>query len=190
MLLFNKFYSPLETTSTEQGKRLLIIRHAKSSWDISSLSDFERPLNDRGKKDATEMARRLLNKKISIDAFISSPAKRARKTATLFCEKSGRKESEITLVPELYHAPAELFFEVVKDFKDKDQTVAIFSHNPGITDFVNQLVKNVRLDNMPTCGVFAVNIPINHWADFAKAEKDLWFFDYPKNLEEQSQRSS
>ena len=61
------------------SKILLLVRHAKSSWDDASLSDFERPLNERGKKDAPEMAKKLNNKKIKIDAFVSSPAKRAGK---------------------------------------------------------------------------------------------------------------
>ena len=61
-------------------KTLYIIRHAKSSWGDFSLPDFERPLNERGKKDAPEMAKRLLDKKINIDAFVSSPAKRAKST--------------------------------------------------------------------------------------------------------------
>ena len=65
------------------GKTLLLIRHAKSSWDNFALTDFDRPLNDRGKNDAPEMAKRLIDKKINIDAFISSPAKRAKKTAKL-----------------------------------------------------------------------------------------------------------
>ena len=68
------------------SKTLLIIRHAKSSWDAAgTLTDFERPLNERGKKDAPEMAARLKKRNIKVDAFISSPAKRAKKTAELFC---------------------------------------------------------------------------------------------------------
>ena len=137
-----------------------MVRHAKSSWDIGHLNDFDRPLNERGKKDAPEMASRLVNKKIKIDAFVSSTANRARKTAGFFCDAYGKKDSDIILMQELYHAPAELIFQLVRGFKNEHQTVAVFSHNPGITDFVNQLVKNIRLDNMPTCGIFAVTAAI------------------------------
>ena len=72
------------TTSDGEVKTLLIIRHAKSSWDIGTLNDFDRSLNDRGKRDAPMMAKRLIDKTIMIDAFVSSPAKRAKKTAEWF----------------------------------------------------------------------------------------------------------
>ena len=66
-------------------KTLLIIRHAKSSCDITTLNDFDRALNERGKKDAPVMAQRLVDKHINIEAFVTSPAKRAKKTAEFFC---------------------------------------------------------------------------------------------------------
>lgn len=160
---------------------MLIIRHAKAET-VFTLNDFERPLNDRGKKDAPEMARRLLQKKIKIDAFVSSPAKRARKTALLFGEVFGRTEDDIIFISALYHAPGEIFYEVIEQFNDGFDTVAVFAHNPGITDFANRLTATVRIDNMPTCGVFAVNTDSNSWSDFAKAKKNFLFFDYPKNL--------
>jgi phosphohistidine phosphatase len=160
-------------------KTLLIIRHAKSDQRFFG-NDFERPLNERGKADAPVMAQRLLDKKITIDAFISSPAKRAKRTAELFCTTYGRLMDEIIFVTPLYHAPSEVFYEVIQHIDDNITTAAIFSHNPGITDFINSLT-NVRLDNMPTCGVFAIQVPISKWADVAKAEKKFLFFDYPKN---------
>ena len=161
-------------------KTLLIIRHAKAE-SAFTLNDFERPLNERGKKDAPAMAKRLLDKKIIIDAFISSPAKRAKKTAEFFCETLGGKEEEVILVSALYHAPPSVFYEVIKNTSDDFNTIAIFAHNPGISDFVNELTKAVQIDNMPTCAVFAVQIDIRQWKDFAKAKKDFLFFDYPKN---------
>ncbi len=160
-------------------KTLLIIRHAKAESSFT-LNDFERPLNERGKKDAPVMAQRLLDKKIVIDAFVSSPAKRAKKTAELFYE-TYKAQDDIILISALYHAPAEIFYALVKDLDDTLTTVAIFAHNPGITYFVNQLVA-VRIDNMPTCAVFAVTINCNSWKDFAKAKKEFLFFDYPKRI--------
>ena len=171
----------LPLVSGDGGKTLLLIRHAKSSWDISSLNDFERPLNERGKKDAPAMAKRLIHKKINVDAFVSSPAKRAKKTAELFCQEYGKKDEEIIFITKLYHASPDIFFEVVSELDNHLNTVAIFSHNMGITEFVNLLVKDVRIDNMPTCAVFAVKINIKKWVDFKNAKKDFLFFDYPKN---------
>jgi phosphohistidine phosphatase len=159
-------------------KTLLIIRHAKSDQRFFG-NDFERPLNERGRTDAPEMAKRLLDKKINIDAFISSPAKRAKKTAELFCTAFSRLTDEIIFVTSLYHAPSEIFYEAIQHFDDNINSAAIFSHNPGITDFVNSLT-NARIDNMPTCGIFAVKVPIAKWSDFTSAEREFLFFDYPK----------
>lgn len=159
-------------------KTLLIIRHAKAESSFT-LNDFERPLNERGKKDAPVMAARVKEKNITIDAFISSPAKRAKKTAALFCETLQQNQDNIIFISALYHAPAEIFFDVIKEVDDKFDTIAVFAHNPGITYFVNQLA-GVRIDNVPTCAVFAVSINCNSWKDFAKAKKEFLFFDYPK----------
>jgi phosphohistidine phosphatase len=128
------------------------------------------------------MAKRLLDKKITIDAFISSPAKRAKKTAAFFCETFGGKEDDVILISALYHAPPSVFYDVIKNTSDDFNTIAIFAHNPGITYFVNELTTAVQVDNMPTCAVFAVQMDIRQWKDFAKAKKELLFFDYPKNI--------
>ncbi len=161
-------------------KTLLVVRHAKSSWDSPGMADFDRPLNGRGKKDAPEMARRLLRLKINIDVFVSSPANRAKSTASYFITEYGRKEKEIVLVPALYHALTETFYQTVAGIDNQFSSAALFSHNPGITDFVNTLTQ-VNIDNMPTCGVFAVTIKMDHWSEFARAPKELLLFDYPKS---------
>ncbi len=162
-------------------KTLLIIRHAKAETAFT-LNDFERPLNERGKTDAPVMAKRLLQKKIGIDAFVSSPAKRAKKTAALFCTSYGISEEGIIYVSALYHAPAGIFYEVISHLDDPFNTVAIFGHNPGITQFVNELVPAIKLVNMPTCAVFAVQADTDKWLAFNKSEKEFLFFDYPKKV--------
>ena len=162
-------------------KTLLLIRHAKSSWDNAILRDKDRPLNERGRRDAPEMAARLVKTGIPIDRFVSSPAKRARKTAELFIREYGRKEEEILFIPELYHADVQTFYEVISALDDAYDHVAIFSHNPGLTAFINSLAV-VQLDNMPTCGVFAVGCAAPSWTGFASAVKEFLFFDTPKSL--------
>jgi phosphohistidine phosphatase len=162
-------------------KTLLIIRHAKSDQSFFG-NDFERPLNERGKKDAPVIAKRLLDRNIAIDAFVASPAKRAKKTAELFCETYKKKEENIIFISALYHAPADVFYEVIKQLDDIFNTVAIFAHNPGISYFVNGLVADLRIDNMPTCAVFAIQSDISSWKEFRKAKKEFLFFDYPKNI--------
>ena len=160
-------------------KTLLVIRHAKSSWDVATINDFERSLNERGKRDVPVMAQRLLDKKIAIDAFVSSPAKRAKKTAELFCNAYNKNKEDIILISTLYHSTPEIFFDVVEMLDENYKTVAIFSHNPGITEFVNELADDVIINNMPTCSIFAIQINITKWKDFSKAKKELLFFDYP-----------
>ncbi len=160
-------------------KQLLLVRHAKSSWDDFSIKDFDRQLNERGKKDAPMMAKRLLKKDIDIDAFISSPAKRARKTAEAFAKEYDEKKADVIFVDELYLASPSVFTDVIKKVDDRYKTIAVFSHNEGITQFANTLT-DTRTDNIPTSGVFAVKIKTKHWKEFEEAEKEFWFFDYPK----------
>ena len=163
-------------------KRLLIIRHAKSSWDATALNDYERSLNERGKNDAPVMAQRLLDNKINIDAFVSSPAKRAKKTAELFCTTFNKNIEDIIFVAALYHPSAETIFSVIEQLDDKFSTVAIFSHNEGITEFANKLAENFVVNNMPTCSVCAVEIKIDKWKDFTKSKRELLFFFSPERL--------
>jgi phosphohistidine phosphatase len=160
-------------------KSVIIIRHAKSSWDNIGESDFDRPLNDRGKEDAPRMAKRLLEREVSIDAFISSSAKRARKTAALFIKEFNGNKEDILLVPELYLAGPDAFFDAIAKAPASANTIALFGHNPGITEFANDLT-DVRIDDMPTCAIFAVKADIKEWAEFKDAPKQYWFFDYPK----------
>ena len=161
-------------------KKLLLIRHAKSSWNDITQKDFDRPLNDRGHKDAPLMAKRLLKQDISIDSFVSSTAVRALTTAKYFAEAYDVKKKKIVEDPSLYLAAPEVFFNIISNLDDDDKTVAVFSHNPGITEFVNQLGV-ARVDDMPTCAIFGVKADIESWKDFNDAEKKFWFFDYPKN---------
>lgn len=163
-------------------KTLLIIRHAKSGWDDPSLSDFNRTLTERGKSDAVMMAKRIKNNSIKIDAFVSSPAKRAKKTAKIFMKEYEKNEKDLLLIPSLYEPSVADFYDAVESLDDKNDTVAIFSHNPGITEFINSLECS-PIYNMPTCAVFALKIKTKHWKEFTEAEKEFLFFDYPKNVE-------
>ena len=160
-------------------KKLFIIRHAKSDQSFFG-NDFERPLNERGKADAPVMAKRLHEKIAKPDALVASPAARAKRTAELFAETLDIPLKEIVFISALYHAPSEVFYEVVAGLPDEQETVAVFSHNPGITHFVNSLNTGIQIDNMPTCAIFAVSADITSWSGFAKAKKEFLFFDYPK----------
>ena len=164
-------------------KTLIIVRHAKSSWAHPGEADFDRKLNKRGKEDAPEMAKRVQDRGIVVDRFITSPAKRARKTCKAFCKVFGFPKDDMVLAEKLYQAPATVFYDLVETLDDNDNTVAVFAHNPGISDFANELAPEHGITELPTCGVFAVSVDIYSWKDFRQAEKKFLFFDYPR-LEE------
>jgi phosphohistidine phosphatase len=164
-------------------KTLIVVRHAKSSWAKPGLEDFDRPLNDRGKEDAPKMAKILAEKKLDIDALVSSPAKRAYKTASIFRKELDIKKTELIEAPALYEASLKTFFRIVENLKDDWNAVAIFSHNPGITDFINALETH-PIYNMPTCSVYAIQIRIDSWKDFEAGKKKFLFFDYPKGIDQ------
>lgn len=124
------------------------------------------------------MAKRLLERKVDIDCFVSSPAKRAFETCSYFIKTFGDKEKNIIVQPSLYHPSIDAFYNVIEKLEDCDN-VALFSHNPAITDFANELT-NVHVDNMPTCSIYAIKVDLKNWKDFRNAEKKFWFFDYPK----------
>ena len=161
-------------------KTLILVRHAKSSWGDFTLPDFDRPLNERGKHDAPMMAKRLLEKGVKIDALVSSPAKRAKRTAQAFADVLGKNKDQIIFFEKLYMAGGEDFFNVIDQLDESIKNAAIFSHNPGITVFANMLQVAV-IDEMPTCSIFAITTSAEKWSDFRKAKKELWFFDFPKN---------
>ena len=162
-------------------KTLIIVRHAKSSWAAIGEQDFDRPLNETGKKDAPKMAEKLLIKNVIIDAFVSSPAKRARKTCKAFMDVFNAEKDRMILMDDLYNAPSSIFYHVTAQLNDKYNCVALFAHNPGISEFANSLCKNVDIDDMPTCAVFAVELPIDNWKDFKNAEKKFLCFSNTLN---------
>ena len=160
-------------------KILLLIRHAKSGWDNPSLPDFERTLTERGKTDARMMAKKVEEKNFNVDALVSSSAKRAKKTAKIFMKELKIDEKNFQLMDSLYEAPVKNFYQAVEFLNDEYNTVALFSHNPGITEFINSLDCQPVYD-MPTCAVYACSIKTNQWKNFRTSEKKFLFFDYPK----------
>jgi len=162
-------------------KTVLLIRHSKSSWADPGMIDFERQLNDRGLKDAPLMAERLLLNQVKIDTMICSSAKRARQTCEAFASVYQFPPDQIQFKMELYLAPPERFYKLLKALPATVNHVALFAHNPGITEFANEL-SSAKIDDMPTCSVFAIKANISDWSNFEKAKKEFWFFDSPKKI--------
>lgn len=161
-------------------KTLIVIRHAKSSWDNPLLRDFDRPLNERGERDAPRMGKRLKEKRIVPDLMLSSPAKRALNTCERIAEILQYPEENIKTDRELYHAEDESILRIIKNLNIKNDCVLIFGHNPGLTDFVNRLA-NANIDNVPTCGVVSCSFDVDSWKVIAWGMGKVDFFDFPKN---------
>jgi phosphohistidine phosphatase len=163
-------------------KTLIIVRHAKSSWDDPMLSDFKRPLNERGKKDAPMMAKRLKDRKIDIDLVISSPAVRAITTCEIFIKVLGFPQERVETSKELFHAGDEMILNVVRSLRDVNEhdTAMLFGHNPGLTDFVNNLLEE-EIENVPTTGIVGCRLKVEKWSEVTWGCGEMKFFDYPKN---------
>jgi len=159
-------------------KQLILIRHAKSSWDDFGASDFDRDLNERGSQDAPEMGRRLAAKGVVPDAFLVSAANRARTTASLIAPELGFPCEKIQLKKELYLASPTDMLQVIRQTPDHVQTLALVAHNPGITELTNRLAKTY-INNIPTSGIAVLQIPNEQWQSVSNGAV-LLDFDYPK----------
>jgi len=160
-------------------KTIYLIRHAKSSWDYSDLTDFERPLNHRGKRDAPFMGEILKKLGVKPDLILSSPANRAVNTARIIAEMISFPLDDILYMEVLYGANEKELNDLVVNIKDNVNSLAIVGHNPGLTDFLHYICEN-DIDNIPTCGVASASFNINSWADFSYKCGELQFYEYPK----------
>lgn len=160
-------------------KILYVMRHAKSSWDNPALTDFNRPLNERGERDIPEMGQRLVKRKIIPDLIISSPAERAITTAIKIARIIQYPAEKIKEDKILYLAGVSTILAAVRQAGDIHNSLMIFGHNPGWTDFVNHVSDKI-IDNIPTCGIAAISFDIDSWQQVEKERGTLLFFDYPK----------
>lgn len=162
-------------------KKLFVVRHAKSSWDYPELSDFDRPLNKRGKNNAPEMGKRLALKGVLPELLISSPAKRAAATAKRIALEIGYNVNDIKKEPLFYHGSRKDIVSVIRSVEDDVNTLMIFGHNPDLTSLVNRL-SGSDIYNIPTCGVAEIDFDISSWKNIEEFSGSLSSFDYPKRL--------
>lgn len=165
------------------AKRLILIRHAKSDWGNPSVSDFDRPLNKRGNANAPEMAKRMVSQKIYPDLIVSSPALRAKTTAHYFAKEWEIDKNNIQMDKNIYEAGLKSLLNVVNHFDNQYQTIAMFGHNPGFTDFANYL-SDVNIYNMPTCSIVILEFPFEEWNLVSGSTAKVLLFDYPKSGED------
>ena len=168
----------MSTCYTTVMKNLYLIRHAKSDWSDDSQSDFERGLNNRGKKAIFTMAEVLKEKSIMPDFILSSSAKRTSLTSEGLSKSIGYK-GKIKYSDALYMAEPEEVLHMIQEIKDKYDTVFIVGHNPETTELTELLVEEY-IYNVPTLGIVALNVHSEHWRDIKAENVKLDFFIYPK----------
>jgi phosphohistidine phosphatase len=161
-------------------KTLLLLRHAKSSWKDNSLADHDRPLNQRGKRDAPRMGKLMREEGLVPDLILTSSARRALSTAKLAAEASGF-EGEMEVSRDLYAAGPENFIEALEALPDQYHTVLTVGHNPGMEELLEALTEESQA--MPTAALAQIEMPIDHWTDIEDATGRLVNLWLPRNLE-------
>ena len=147
-------------------KTLLILRHAKSSWSDPGMTDYDRPLNDRGKGDAPRIGRLIADQGLVPDVILSSSAKRARKTAKKVVA-GGELPCEPQLLDEFYLAPAETYIETLRQQPDELQRIMVIGHNPGLEELVVMLTGTSLA--LPTAALVQVDFDIATWFELPGA---------------------
>ncbi len=142
-------------------KRLILVRHAKSSWEHDVI-DHQRPLKVRGFKDAEIVSNHLKNSELKIDLALSSDAMRAKTTAHIFVKNLDISQDHFDLNHNLYDFSGENLIRTIKECDEKISTLMIFGHNYALTDFVNTY-GNKYIDNVPTSGVVIIDFKIDSW---------------------------
>lgn len=141
-------------------KTLLIMRHAKSSWNNDGLTDHDRPLNHRGEADAPRMGTALKDLDLTPQLIVSSTARRASVTAELVAESCGY-DGDIQLDNSLYHAGVDEFIDSLRTISDDKTIVMVVGHNPGVSELVDYLTDMPEM--MTTANVAIVKLPIEDW---------------------------
>jgi phosphohistidine phosphatase len=160
-------------------KILTVVRHAKSSWSDTHLSDGKRPLNKRGKRDAPAMGKRIVKHGIRPSLIMSSPAKRAWSTAKLIAAEISYPIEFLQREDGLYLASLDEILGVIVAQDNGFHNMMLVGHNPGMTDFVDFLSPGLT-NNLPTAGVVSVQINQDDWNLYEQPGTELLVYDYPK----------
>jgi len=161
-------------------KRLILIRHAKSSWKQTHLSDFDRPLNKRGIRDAKFMSLQLSKIINSVDALFSSSSNRTKLTTNFFLEKIKIKNKNIFFLDDFYHSDLDHLFNSILSLNDSYSSIIFVGHNPGFTNITNFL-SGSSYYNVPTCGVIVIEFVVDKWSLITKKSGKLINKMFPKD---------
>ena len=164
-------------------KRLILIRHAKSSWKQPWLSDHDRPLNKRGNRSIELMQQQVSDQMINVDQIYSSSACRALSTAQGLQPVLCPEQQSITAA-QLYQFNEAPLWQFVNELDDQLSNVALIGHNPALLDFTNELIDDAgdRLHRLPTCGLLQLELAINHWHRLSPGCGQLLYSVSPKQL--------
>lgn len=162
--------------------RLTLVRHAKTEPAHPGQEDWDRVLEPRGQRDAPEMARRLKERKLKPDKILASPAVRAITTATAMARVLGVRDTQILQDERLYLASPRALFDVIHELGGAARHLMVVGHNPGISEFGDEISGERTLDNMPTCAVYTLQFDIADWRELIWASGVNAQFDYPKNF--------
>lgn len=160
-------------------KTLYLVRHAKSSWNNANMSDHARPLNDRGKRDAPEMGKRLFKRTPQPTTIICSSAVRAETTATILAEAIDYPIADLNIDDRLYGAEATDVVSIIQELNDTTDCAMLVGHNPTFTHLINALSGN-QMEEIPTCSMAVLRFPTNTWSKIGQVQGELLDFDYPK----------
>jgi phosphohistidine phosphatase len=163
-------------------KTLILVRHAKSSWKDATLADIERPLNQRGRRNAPVMGEWLANQGAPPEIILSSPAARARATALCFAEALDFEPDGIEVEQDLYFAGTDGMLRALERVDDRHDRVMMVGHNPVMTSLVNQLTGG-DLWNMPTSAVAVIGFDMESWGLVDVTPGVLLAYQAPKMLE-------
>jgi phosphohistidine phosphatase len=159
-------------------KRLILLRHAKSSWNHPEMRDFERPLNERGNQEAVKMGTRLKERGMMPDRIVSSPAARAAQTAEIVAVGLDYPKDKIQWMDAIYDATAGELLRCIQDLNDADAKVLFIGHNPGITAAARHLTGQ-DIGDLPTCGALAIDFDLASWSEIALNQGHFIFFEHP-----------
>jgi len=158
-------------------KRLFLIRHAKSSWDDGALRDKDRPLNERGKRDAPKVGERLAKRRVKPDLILSSPATRALATAEIIAKKLDYKRSKIVVDDRLYAVGADELLDVIRHLDDGAECVLLIGHNPELTELAHRLCR--KITHLPTCAVAKFTFDAKSWTGIGRDKPAKAALEYP-----------
>ena len=143
------------------------------------MSDFNWPLNRRGKLDGPLMAKYLIDKIDKIDYLHSSSSVRTFETSKFF--RLNIEFKNINYDDNLYHCSANSILSVIKNYPNQYNSAMIIAHNPGLTNFIN-LITNITLDNLPTTGIAIIDFDCNNWNNISTENCNLIDLKFPKQL--------